>query len=95
MAASRARAALLTGVLVAALGAGTTGAADTARRAPPDPDPGFLEFLGSVDGLAEVSPDYLAHADSARLARPGVKGRTSPTPPPAPSPGTPGGKNNE
>ena len=69
---------------------------DTRTPQPQDPDPGFLEFLGSVDRLAEVNPDYLAQADpqlAARLAR----GRAPPaTPPPAPPPPSTGGvKNNE
>jgi hypothetical protein len=68
---------------------------DTRKPEPADPDPGFLEFLGSVDRLAEVNPDYLAQADpqlAARLAR----GRAPPaTPPPAPPPSTGGVKNNE
>jgi len=68
---------------------------DTRQPQPADPDPGFLEFLGSVDRLAEVNPDYLAQADpqlAARLAR----GRAPPaTPPPAPPPSTGGVKNNE
>src|ERR1700739_1801341 len=36
--------------------------ADDARKGEP-PDPGFLEFLGSVDRLSEVNPDYLAQLD--------------------------------
>ncbi len=98
MATPRARCALLAGILALALGVGATGAGDTAHKPPPDPDPGFLEFLGSVDGLAEVSPDYLAQVDAARAARLAVKGRAppAPRPPAAPSPGAPpGGKNHE
>ena len=30
---------------------------DTPRKAE-DPDPSFLEFLGSVDGLSDANPDY-------------------------------------
>ncbi len=52
------------------------------RSAAEDPDLGFLEFLGSVDGLAETNPDYLAQAQppgSPPVARVRL-------PPPAPSP---------
>src|SRR5438128_220219 len=66
---------------------------DTRTPQPADPDPGFLEFLGSVDRLAEVNPDYLAQADPPRAARL-VKGRPPPvTRPPPPS--AAGVKNNE
>lgn len=97
MRAPRARYAVLTGLLAAMLGAGATGADDRAHQSPVDPDPGFLEFLGSIDRLAEVTPDYLAHADRKRVARLSVKGRSpsAPPPPAAPAPGLQGGKNNE
>jgi hypothetical protein len=76
--------ALLAGLAIATLGAGVAGADDPARKPPPpDPDPGFLEFLGSIDGLAELSPDYAAQAAPARVARVSVKGRAAPAPPPA------------
>ncbi len=42
---------------------------DTRKPQPADPDPGFLEFLGSVDRLAELNPDYLAQADHRRRPR--------------------------
>ena len=59
---------------------------DHTRKLPPqDPDPGFLEFLGSVDRLAEVNPDYLAQPDRQRAARLAAKGRRVPAPPPPPS----------
>jgi hypothetical protein len=73
---------------------------DAHRSAPTDPDPGFLEFLGSVDRLAEVSPDYLAQARNAQAgnaaARPRLTARNrmpSPAPPPPAPPS--GAKNNE
>jgi len=95
---SRALTVRLAGLTVVMLAAALALGEDAARKAPPDPDPGLLEFLGSVDGLAEVSPDYLAQAERARVARLTVKGR----PPRAPSPATPppptgptGVKNNE
>jgi len=75
----------LAGLTLVMLGAALAFGEDAARKAPPDPDPGLLEFLGSVDGLAEVSPDYLAQAERARVARLTVKGR----PPRVPSPSAP------
>jgi len=69
---------------------------DTGKPQPAGPDPGFLEFLGSVDRLAEVNPDYLAQADLQRAARQ-ARGRARPAtpPPPPPPPSTAGVKNNE
>jgi hypothetical protein len=68
---------------------------DTRKPQPADPDPGFLEFLGSVDRLAEVNPDYLAQTDP-RLAPRLARGRAPPaTPPPPPPPSSAGVKNNE
>jgi hypothetical protein len=69
---------------------------DPPHKPAADPDPGFLEFLGSVDGLAEANPDYLAQANvpHAPPAAPGAtpaKPVVPPPPPPAPS----GVKNNE
>jgi hypothetical protein len=58
---------------------------DDARKAPPeDPDPGFLEFLGSVDRLADVNPDYLSQPNPG--AKPGARGSTPPVPTPPPPP---------
>jgi hypothetical protein len=39
------------------LGSLAAGADDTRKPPAADPDAGFLEFLGSVDRLAEVNPD--------------------------------------
>jgi hypothetical protein len=68
---------------------------DTRKPQPEDPDPGFLEFLGSVDRLAEVNPDYLAQADPQRAARLAAKGHAPPAAPPPPPPSASGVKNNE
>jgi len=69
--------------------------ADDSHKSPPasDPDPSFLEFLGSVDGLAEANPDYMAQTSAARgtAPPPGAPKPAAPPPPPA----TPGAKNNE
>jgi hypothetical protein len=75
------------------------GRADDGRKgAPADPDPGFLEFLGSVDRLAETNPDYLAQAGRPAPPSPPAKGAaTSVAPPPPPPPPTSasGVKNND
>jgi hypothetical protein len=76
----------LTALLLAlALGCAVA-SGDDARAAPEDPDPGFLEFLGSVDRLAEMNPDYLSQAE-AKAAKPGA--RPAATPPPSPPPPPP------
>src|SRR5262252_8695562 len=66
-----------------------TGRSDDASKAPP-PAAGFLEFLGSVDRLSELNPNYLAQPDPVKAARPAASGggRPSLAPPatPAPSP---------
>jgi len=94
-------------VLVLALG-GAAARGDEARKAPDDPDAGFLEFLGSVDRLADVNPDYLSQADPTKAGRPPAKSVPAsppqgPPPPPLTSPPQPppsasnasGGHNNE
>lgn len=93
MALPRARCAWLGGLVAALLGAAATWAADPAHKPPADPDPAFLEFLGSVDRLADTTPDYLAKADPAPRGRASVKGRPMPGPAPAAPPQ--GSKNNE
>jgi hypothetical protein len=89
--------------LTVLLGYALMAAAAAAAADPPppaaEPDPGFLEFLGSVDGLAEVNPNYLtqvkpAPAPSAAKA-PAAPAPAQPPaaqPPPNPAPGV---KNNE
>lgn len=72
-------------VLLLALGCAAA-RSDDARKAADDPDAGFLEFLGSVDRLADVNPDYLSQAGAAKVARP--PGKPAPAPPP-PSPSQP------
>jgi hypothetical protein len=55
-----------------------------------DPDPGFLEFLGGVDRLAETNPDYLSQADAPKVPKPVPPGSTpNPSPPPPPPPPPP------
>ena len=79
---------------IAVLGALTLGSAtgrsdDASKAPPPPPAAGFLEFLGSVDRLSEVNPNYLSQPVQATGARPGGT-----RPPPAPPPTPPGDKNN-
>jgi len=57
---------------------------DDARLAE-DPDAGFLEFLGSVDRLAEVNPDYLSQPDPPG-AKSDAKRAAAPARPPSPPP---------
>lgn len=81
-------------LLTVALACGTAYADEARPAAPPaPPDAGFLEFLGSVDGLADVNPDYLAQANAARPGTAPPKPPVSPPPPP-PAPAA-GAKNNE
>lgn len=69
--------------LMVALGCGVA-RSDDGHKPPEDPDVGFLEFLGSVDRLADVNPDYLS--DPAKAAKPGDKSAQPPAPPPKPPP---------
>jgi len=74
----------ISGVLAALLLGCVAARADDARNPPEPPDPGFLEFLGSVDRLADVNPEYLGQ----------LEGRSKPPaatipPPPPPRPPQP------
>ncbi len=74
--------------LLAALVSATAHADDARKNTPPPPDPGFLEFLGGVDGLAEVNPDYLAQAGPPGPGTPPPKPPVqAPPPPQTPAPG--------
>ena len=68
--------------------------ADDARKGSDEPDAGFLEFLGSVDRLADVSPDYLSQVEGR--AKTGTTPAPAPPqpPPPANAPNAAGGHNN-
>ena len=66
------------------LGCAAVRADDVHKPAEP-PDPGFLEFLGSVDRLADVNPEYLAQAEGRSKAA----ATTPPPPPPHPPPPPP------
>jgi hypothetical protein len=84
-------------VLSALVLGSATGRSDDGTRAPPQQAGlGFLEFLGSVDRLSEVNPDYLSQPQPAKAPKPaassGAKPLPPPPPPPAPSPS--GAKNN-
>jgi hypothetical protein len=72
-----------TSVVLAALLLGCALArADDVHKPAEPPDPGFLEFLGSVDRLADVNPEYLGQAE----AWPRPAAATTPPPPPPPPP---------
>ena len=74
------------GVLaVLLLGCAAVRADDVHKPAEP-PDPGFLEFLGSVDRLADVNPEYLAEARSKPPAAATTPPPMPPRPPPPPPP---------
>lgn len=86
------------GVLAALLlGCAAVRADDLHKPAEP-PDPGFLEFLGSVDRLADVNPEYLGQVEA--WPKPAAAPTTPPPPPPRPppppnAPNGNGGHNNE
>ena len=83
-------------LLTVLLGYALLGVAARAADAPTpaDPDAGFLEFLGSVDGLADVNPNYLAQGTAP--APPASTPPAAPVKPPPPPPASaPGVKNNE
>ena len=63
------------------------GRTDDAANAPPPA--GFLEFLGSVDRLSEVNPNYLSHPAPVKVARPATHAAPPPPPPPPPPPTPP------
>ena len=75
--------------------AGLAARADEPRKPPAEePDPGFLEFLGSVDRMAEVNPDYMSQNPRTARVQP-IKPPPAPPPPSAPPSSAPGDKNNE
>jgi len=82
----RARLAVL---MVLALHCGVARSDDVRKPPSEDPDPGFLEFLGSVDRLADVNPNYLSQPDPTSVSKPGPRGVSPPLPPPQPPPPPP------
>jgi hypothetical protein len=83
-------------LLLVALAGATVRAQEPRQPAvPQNPDPSFLEFLGGVDGLAEVNPDYLAQANVVHPLAPPVKPANPPPPPPPPPASVPGAKRDE
>lgn len=88
------RAAAIAVLSALALGS-ATGRSDDGSKAPaPQPAAGFLEFLGSVDRLSEVNPNYLSQPVPVRTSRPAAAGGTRPPPAPPPAPAPAGDKNN-
>jgi len=85
-------------VLIVLALAGLAARADEPRKPPPEePDPGFLEFLGSVDRMADVNPDYLSQPDPPTAKARAFKPPPPPPPPPKPPPppNAAGDKNND
>jgi len=85
-------------VLIVLALAGLAARADEPRKPPPEePDPGFLEFLGSVDRMADVNPDYLSQPDPPTAKARAFKPPPPPPPPrrPPPPPNAAGDKNND
>jgi len=71
--------------------------ADDAHKAAEEPDLGFLEFLGSVDRLSDLMPDYLSQPDARGKTADGLSPAAPPPPQPEQPPNTangPGGHNN-
>jgi hypothetical protein len=93
------RVAAARGLAALALAGGAAHAGDPPRSAQ-DPNAGFLEFLGSVDRLSEVNPDYLSQVDPSKAGQtpPGAARPTQAQPPTqqpsSPNPNPPGVKNN-
>jgi hypothetical protein len=75
-----ARVALLTLLL---LGTAAVRAQEVSKAA--EPEIGFLEFLGSVDRLSDLMPDYLSQAELGAKASAG----STPAPPPPQRPPQP------
>ena len=78
--------------------AGPAARADEPRKPPvEEPESGFLEFLGSVDRMADVNPDYLSQPDPPTAKAQGIKPPRPPPPPPRPPPppNAAGDKNND
>ena len=71
------------GLLAALLLGYALARADDVHKPAEPPDPGFLEFLGSVDRLADVNPEYLAQLEARSKA---AAATTPPPPPPRPPP---------
>ena len=86
-----------TALMLALLGLGGVAArADDVHQPADEPDIGFLEFLGSVDRLSDVMPDYLSQAESRAKDPTGTTPAPAPPRPPQPpnSPNGSGGHNN-
>ena len=84
------------GVLAALLLGFALARGDDVHKPAEPPDPGFLEFLGSVDRLADVNPEYLGQAEARSKPAATMPPPPPPRPPQAPNaPNGTGGHNNE
>ena len=71
--------------VLSALALGTAIVRADGGSQPQQPPAGLLEFLGSVDRLSEVNPNYMSQPVATKVvARPPPSG--APKPPPAPPP---------
>ena len=78
-----------------ALGSAIGRSDDASKAPPPPPAAGFLEFLGSVDRLSELNPNYLSQPIRVKTAQPAAGGtRPASASPPTPAPSPSGDKNN-
>ena len=85
----------ISGVLIALMLGCAAARADDARNPTEPPDPGFLEFLGSVDRLADVNPEYLGQTEARSKPAAAIPPPPPPRPPQAPNaPNGTGGHNN-
>jgi hypothetical protein len=88
-------------LLLAATLALSVARADDVHKPAEEPDSGFLEFLGSVDRLSDVNPDYIAQAEARAKAAAATNPPANPPPPPRPpvpppnAANGPGGPKNE
>ena len=82
---SSARAGAIAVLSALALGS-VVGRADDGSKPAPPPGAGFLEFLGSVDRLADVNPNYLAQPVPVKAVKPAASASPPPSPPPPPPP---------
>jgi hypothetical protein len=71
-------------MVLSALALGSGAACADEPRTTEDPDIGLIEFLGSVDGLADLNPDYLSQGETAKPGKPSIPRATAPAPPPPP-----------
>jgi hypothetical protein len=84
------RAAAIAVLSALALGSASARSDDGQTSQGQQPPAGLLEFLGSVDRLSEVNPNYLSQPNPQKVvARPPAASAPKPPPPPPPAPPVP------